>query len=132
MIGLTIFAIISIVILEYARPKDINWFPSYDRQHKIPFGTYIFQEQLERIFSEENIENVNIPPFEYIQINEGMEGTYLFINNQVSFGEAELNRLLEWISQGNRLVVASNDFEEALLDTLGLETDMILVETSCD
>ena len=125
LIGLTILAIVSIVILEYMKPKSINWFPSYARHHKIPFGTFVFQEQLERIFSEENIENVNIPPFEYLEKKEDVNGTYLFINNQVSFGEIELNRLLEWTSQGNRLVVASNNFETSLLDTLGLETQMI-------
>jgi hypothetical protein len=113
------------VILEYEKPKDINWFPSYARQHKIPFGTYIFQEQLERIFSKENIKNVNNAPYEFIQNNKQIEGTYLFVNDHVSFGEAELNRLLKWTSLGNRLVIASNDFEQTLLDTLGLEIDMV-------
>jgi hypothetical protein len=125
LMGLTILAVVSIVVLEYIKPKKVNWFPSYAMHHKIPFGTFVFQEQLERIFTKESIENVTIPPFEYLAKNDNVSGTYLFVNGQVSFGEAELNRLLEWTSQGNQLVVASGGFEETLLDTLGLEVDMI-------
>lgn len=125
LIGFTFLAIVSIVVLEYVKPKKINWFPSYAMHHKIPFGTYVFHEQLERIFSEEIIETVNIPPFEYLEKEDVVSGTYLFINGQISFGETELNRLLDWTAKGNKLVIASGGFEDSLLDTLGLKVDMI-------
>ncbi|RKE92247.1 DUF4350 domain-containing protein [Ichthyenterobacterium magnum] len=122
---LTALAILGIVALEYSKPKDINWFPSYVKQHKIPFGSLVFYEQLKRIFSKENIINLERPPYE--ALNEGTihEGTYIFINDNIAFGEQELESLLDWTSNGNTLLIASADFEDQLLDTLHLDTSVI-------
>ena len=46
----------------------------------------------------------------------------MFINEDIKFGETELNRLLDWASKGNSLFIASRDFEDQLLDTLHLNT----------
>ena len=94
-IVLTTLAVIGIVALEYSKPKQVNWFPSYAKQHKIPFGTYVFHAQLKRLFSKENIIDIDSPPYEYLSENNEINGTYVFINNNVEFGEAELDKLLD-------------------------------------
>lgn len=124
-IVLTTLAVIGIVALEYSKPKQVNWFPSYAKQHKIPFGTYVFHAQLKRLFSKENIIDIDSPPYEYLNENNEINGTYVFINNNVEFGEAELDKLLDWTSKGNTLFVASSNFEAHLLDTLNLNTSII-------
>ncbi len=48
-----------------------------------------------------------------------------FANAKVEFGETELEKLLEWTAAGNTLFVASKEFESTLLDTLGLETQLL-------
>ncbi|AXT19581.1 DUF4350 domain-containing protein [Flavobacteriaceae bacterium AU392] len=118
-------AILSIVLIEYTKPKEINWFPSYDKQHKIPYGTYIFKEQLHKIFGDDQIKDVNRPPFEYLSKPNNIKGTYLFINNNVNFGNEELEKLLNWTAKGNTLFIASSNFEKKLLDTLNLDTSVI-------
>ena len=126
-IALTALAIFGIVLLEYSKPKKINWFGSYAQHHKIPYGTYIFHEQLERLFSESKITNLSSPPFQILSENDSIEGTYVFINDYVQFGESELDKILDWTSEGNTLYIASMDFEDQLLDTLGLETDVMSI-----
>jgi len=71
-IYIALIAIITILIIinEHNKPEEINWFPSYAKHSKIPFGTYVFHEQLERLFSKENIVDVDRPPFEYLSKNE--------------------------------------------------------------
>lgn len=124
-IALTALAIFGIVLMEYSKPKQINWFESYAKHHKIPFGTYIFQDQLDRLFTESGIINLESPPYQYLSQSDSINGTYLFINNNILFGETELEKLLDWTSKGNTLFIASEDFEDQLLDTLKLETDLI-------
>lgn len=122
---LTVIATLSIIALEYTKPKEINWFPSYAKQHKVPFGTYIFREQLDRIFSPDNIQDINLSPYEFLLNKPDVKGTYVFINNQITFGKVELDELLEWTSQGNTLFIAANNFETELLEELNLETSII-------
>ena len=118
-IALAVLAIISIVAIEMTKPKQINWFPSYAVHHKIPFGSYVFNEQLKRVADDVTI--VERPPFEYL-MNNDISGTYLFYNGGIEFGKDELNRLLDWVSKGNTLMVSAVDFESKLLDTLNLDT----------
>lgn len=126
-IALTALAIFGIVLMEYSKPKQINWFASYTKHHKIPFGTYIFNEQLERLFSVSEVINLENPPYQVLSQSDSISGTYIFINNNVQFGDIELDKLLDWTSKGNTLFIASEGFEDQLLDTLQLETDIISV-----
>ncbi len=119
LVALTILAI---VVLEMNKPKAINWFPSYATHHKIPFGAYVFNDQLKRVA--DSVAIVDRPPFEYLKNND-INGTYLFYNGGIAFGKEELNSLLDWVANGNTLVVAAVDFEEKLLDTLNLNTQSV-------
>ena len=121
-IVLVAFTILAIVVLEMNKPKAINWFPSYATHHKIPFGAYVFNNQLKRVADSVSI--VDRPPFEYLKDN-AVSGTYLFYNGGIEFGKEELNSLLDWVSHGNTLIVAAVDFEEKLLDTLNLNTQSV-------
>lgn len=125
-IYIALIAIITIFIIinEYNKPEEINWFPSYAKHSKIPFGTYVFHEQMQRIFSKENIIDVERPPYEYLNNND-ISGTYLFINNNVSIDPAELDELLDWTARGNTLAIASGSIGKTLLDTLNLKQSLI-------
>ncbi|WP_281540723.1 DUF4350 domain-containing protein [Maribacter aestuarii] len=114
----------ALMLLQYNKPKEINWYESYVSTHKIPYGTYVFNQIIPKLFGDK-AQQVNIPPFEYLQKNKGLEGTYFFVNNTIIFNKAELESLLEWTSQGNTLFIASKTFEEQLLDTLNLDLGSI-------
>lgn len=122
---LIVIAVLSIAFFEYTKPKDINWFPTYAKQHKIPFGTFVFQEQMERLFTKSGIQNVERPPYEYFNGHDTITGTYVFINDNINFDEAELETLLNWTSKGNTLFIASESINKKLLDTLNAENKVV-------
>lgn len=124
-ISVIVLAILALIVFDYVKPQKINWFESYAKQHKIPFGTYVFHEQMKRALDAEKIVDIDQAPFEFLKSDSLQKGTYFFMNNNVSFGEVELEKLLDWTSNGNTLFIASNNFEERLLDTLNLETSTL-------
>lgn len=117
IIGLLTLALL--LIVEYNKPKDINWFPSYVAHHKIPYGTLVFNELLPKYFPSK-VEQVNRTPFEFLQKNDSVSGTYFFINRDIEFGEVELDALLNWVNKGNNLFLAAESVDYKLLDTLNL------------
>jgi hypothetical protein len=121
---LIVITLFGIVYAELSKPKQLNWFPSYSSYHKIPFGSFVFNELMASRF--DSIITVKRPPFEYLKSHE-ISGTYLFFNNQLSFGENELEMLLDWTEKGNTLIMASTDFEYGLLDTLDIDTDIVSI-----
>lgn len=118
IIGVLTLALI--LFLEYNKKKELNWFPSYVSHHKIPYGTIVLRDILVKKF--EHQQEIVKPPFEFLKTNTDTTSTYVFINNSVSFAEAELEKLLDWTAHGNTLYIASTNFESVLLDTLHLET----------
>ncbi len=119
-ITIGVLTLAAIFVMEYNKPKKINWFPSYVSHHKIPYGTYVLNDLMEKYFPNK-IQQIQKPPFEFLTRTDSIKGTYFFVNESVAFEEAELNALLDWVNQGNMLFVASRSFEKKLLDTLHLE-----------
>ncbi|WP_273277630.1 DUF4350 domain-containing protein [Maribacter polysiphoniae] len=125
-----IIGVVTLVILmlfQYSKPKEINWFPSFVAQHKIPYGTYVLNDLMENKYKD-NLIQITQPPFEALQSADSLRGTYFFVNNDVLFGKAELNSLLDWTSKGNTLFIASGSFDEQLQDTLNFETSALYAD----
>lgn len=109
-----------LVFLEAQQKEPINWNPSYASTDKIPLGTLVLYKELERNFS---VQPIAISPYEFF-LTEPKQGAYLFINNQLHFDDAELEKLLEWVSMGNTAFFAAENFSPNLLDTLGLDMNV--------
>lgn len=109
-----------LMLAEYNKPKEVNWYPSYASHHKLPYGTKILNELLEKMFAD-NVVQVTRPPFEYITDNNDIEGTYFFLNNSIAFDDAELEKLMNWAAKGNTLYIASSSFADNILDELNLD-----------
>lgn len=110
--------VLFLTYLEASEPEPVNWNPSYMETDKIALGSFVFFELWEKAFPEE-IEKTNVPPYEFLTGEQ--EGTYFFLNNYLNFDDAELEKLLAWVEEGNTLFLSSGYYSENLLDTLNLE-----------
>ncbi len=117
-IGIFILAVVVMLYHEQTKPKPINWYPSYTKKHKIPFGTYVLHEELQTLFPKTEIKNIAIPPYVYLK-NDVHNGTYLFIDNAINFGEDEFNQLLTFVEKGNDVFLSTKGCS---IDTLNLKT----------
>ena len=115
-----LLALLAMLIFLEANQKDpVNWYPSYSITDKIPQGTFVFYESLEKVAK---VEQVNIPPFEFLEDTTTF-GTYFFLNASVGIDAAELNKLLKWVEKGNTAVISASYISYPLLDTLKITND---------
>lgn len=119
-IGLIVLVFIGIMGLEYTKTKPINWSPSYTYDSKIPFGCYIFGDWLEENYSGQ-VKHIHQSPYLFLDNKTSKGDTYLFINDDVQLDNTSIEKTLEWVAQGNRLMIGSHSFDRMLLDTLNLE-----------
>ncbi len=110
--------VLFLTYLEASEPEPVNWNPSYMETDKIALGSYVFYDVWEEAFPGE-IEKTNVPPFEFLTGDQ--QGTYFFLNNYLNFDDAELDKLLGWVDEGNVLFLSSGYYSENILDTLKLE-----------
>ncbi|QED37306.1 DUF4350 domain-containing protein [Antarcticibacterium arcticum] len=118
-LGAMLLLVLLLTYLEASEPEPVNWNNSYLETDKIPLGTYVFYESWKNS-TPGDIQNIDIPPFEFLPKAEA--GTYFFLNNYLSFDDAEIKKLLIWVEAGNTAFLSAGNFSENLLDTLGLKT----------
>ena len=128
-IALLIILFSGIFIIEYSRPKPVDWTPTFNEAHKKPYGTYILFNELESLFSKQNIKTIKVSPYEYFDDLYSYEdstytetGNYLYIDSFVNIDDESLEELYMFANFGNTLFISSNYIPEFLKDTLHLDT----------
>lgn len=122
IIGIFVAVLLGIIITEIVRPKPLNWRPSYTASDKIPFGCFVLFNELATLFPKTTITNVNESLYNVLSRRDTlMSSNYILINDIISFDEQEHKQLLNYVSQGNDVFIASTDFGSFLSDTLNLK-----------
>lgn len=124
--GGILLLVLLLTYLQAIEPEPVNWNPSYLESDKIALGSFVFYESWKESPSTK-MEKVSVPPFEFL--NEEHTGTYFFLNDVLSFDDAELKKLLSWVNDGNTLFLSANSFSQNLLDTLKVQTAIKLPGT---
>ncbi len=114
--------ILAIVFYEYSKPIPINWFPSYAKKDKIPYGTFVLHSELNTLFPNVKVEDIKIPPYAFLK-DSTKKGTYVFINDQVALDEVEQNRLLNFVARGNTVFLSAHLHQ---IDTLNVEVEELI------
>ncbi|MHC1777897.1 MAG: DUF4350 domain-containing protein [Lentimicrobium sp.] len=111
------------MLLEWLRPVKFNWEPSLINTDKNPYGTYIFFSETKEILGEDRIRVSRLPVF--IQLKDlAMDSyNYLFIAQEVTLSDNDLEKLLEFVERGNQVLIASENISENILDSLGIRCE---------
>ncbi len=119
IIGIFTAVLLTIIVTEIARPKPINWSPSYTSYHKRPFGAHILKEELTAIFPNAKINITNKNSYAYLT-NEELDkrSAYIFINTSLHFDKQESHKLLEYAAKGNTILIAGSYLSGVLIDSL--------------
>ncbi|WP_372794892.1 DUF4350 domain-containing protein [Lutibacter sp.] len=117
-IGAFLVLIFGFIYLESIKKQPINWFPSYVAKHKIPYGTFVLREELSNLFPSNEIKNIKIPPYIYLE-DTTQVGTYFFVDEALNFGNAEFLRLMKFVERGNDVFISTHGIN---IDTLNFET----------
>ncbi|QHT69881.1 DUF4350 domain-containing protein [Rhodocytophaga rosea] len=122
-------AVLLVIIVEWLTPKPINWTPTFDREDNNPYGSAILYELLPDIFPGKQIYTLNKTLYELNEEDALQTGNYVFVHNEFSIGQEEVDILLSLADQGNSIFIASNTFPDELADTLQFEMENIFFTT---
>ena len=138
------------VVLEYNRPKPLNWAPTYTNKDKIPYGTYALYDQLPRLLGTDSVTATRLPVYSQLtglSVDDVEDETaldsvdteaetedidlpplrpgrsnYLFINDGFELSQVDGQTLLQYVAAGNDVFVAAENLSgrSSLLDSLGV------------
>lgn len=124
IIRLSIFYFVIIVLVSFALPREINWTPSFSKNHSWPYGTKVLRTILQDAFPNAEISDNTRPIYNEVRHRED-KSTLIILDEFFRPDTLELNSLMEYVSKGNIAFLSANSFSGDLLDTLKLELETI-------
>lgn len=131
MRGLRLYLICSAIIMlvyliaQYYKPKPTDWKPTYLKEDKIPYGTYILYQELEHIFPKSLVSLSRLPVYNTLKDKNFSNTNYLFIAGEVRMDEYDYEELVKYMERGNNVFIAAYKLSELLADTLNLKMNSV-------
>ena len=127
-IGILILLFGGAILIEYSKPKAVDWRQTYNETHKIPYGTFILFNELSSIIKSDSIKTIRVTPYEYFHKYYNQEdsiyttnGTYMLIDGIQDLDDVSAQELLDFVSHGNDVFISTNYPPVKFLDTLKIE-----------
>ncbi|RNI28818.1 DUF4350 domain-containing protein [Rufibacter latericius] len=117
------------VVVEYYRPKPIDWTQTFSNKDKIPYGTFVLFDLLPDLFPDQPVTSVRLPVVNQVEEQPTQEDStlvavnYLFVNSFTQLDQLETQTLLQFVEEGNNVFISSHKFSTLLQDTLGFKAD---------
>ncbi|MBN1252086.1 MAG: hypothetical protein JXR51_11350 [Bacteroidales bacterium] len=115
---------ISLVIFEIYAPKEPDWTPNFEAKSKTPYGTFILKNLLSDIFDKSDIFENNKSIYQFFNISELKNSTYIIINEEFKPDSLTLSYLLNFVNDGNKIFISANSFGKKLCDTLNFSSEI--------
>lgn len=129
-IAFLVFLIATVVIIDIYSPKPIDWSPSFSLKDKIPFGMYVFDQEINSLLKGQKIQKFNSTPYEYLDskfdfdtlVNDyRIKGTFLSVSKIAGFDKQSVTEICTFVNHGNTVFISSEMMPNELLDSLHLK-----------
>lgn len=129
-ISLLVILFVAIVVNDFYSPKPIDWTPSFSLKDKIPYGMYVFDNEIGTLLKHQKIEKINSTPYEYFDAkynydtlvyDYNVKGTFLSISKILELDEASTTEICSFVRYENAAFISSERIPNALLDSLNLK-----------
>ena len=115
---LFLFAFLIIVFLaEYMAPHHFVWEPTYDKNDKEPFGSYVFDDVLSSSIDDYSV--VNKTFYQLYQEDSSMSScAFLLTEKSFDFYPIDIDYLFKFVHLGNQVMLCTDNFSYPFMDTL--------------
>lgn len=112
-----------ILFIEGNRKKPIDWRETYSKNDKIPYGTYILDQELDGLLHNDSVIRISDNIFEVLsnKLYDTLVPTnILSIKGNNYYDEFAAKHLSEYTEAGNNAIIIQSYFNYNILDTLGI------------
>jgi hypothetical protein len=114
--------LILVFLFEYSKPHEFTWKPTYDKNDKEPFGSFVFDDVLSS-----SINGYKVTDKTFYQIyrddSTASSNAFLITEDYLSLTETDIDYLYKLLHNGNKVMLCSDNFPYLLKDTLFFETN---------
>lgn len=103
-------------VSQQAARKQIDWNENYTGKSKVPFGCYVARDFIGDLLTSD-VEDVDKTIYVALVDSSYRNTNYVFVNSDFSPSKEDINKLCEFVANGNTVLVSARTFG-SLADTL--------------
>ena len=131
LIGLSLLfvVVLGIAIIDAGAKRPIDWSKSYNFRDKIPYGLYVFRQEVSHMLGEDRT-YMDFGGSAYSLISdldsaEDYNTAIVNVYENIGYDKLDAKKILDYVKRGGELFLSSEYFGEELLDTLGLQAETL-------
>lgn len=111
--------LIAYMALQYYKPKPLDWRPTYLKEDKIPYGTYILYERLPDLFPNAKVSIKRKAIYNTLKEDTvSGQSNYLLVAPEVNIDKLDYAQMVRYMQKGNHIFIAASRIKGVLFDTL--------------
>ncbi len=110
--------LITTIVFEVLKPKQIDWRFTLEQKDKIPYGTYVLFNTIKEIFPNKKIIVNKKTTWELNKQEDNSFKNYIYISKGFKPGKSETQTLLKLAETGNNIFISAHFFGGTFSDTL--------------
>lgn len=131
-IAVLVLLLVVILVVDYNRPKPIDWRPTYNITDKIPLGMYVFDQESKKILRNDSIKKITKTPYEFLDSkyitdtiagHYNIQGTLVSIGKNIEIDPESWKEIFYFVSHGNTAFISTTNLPQIFTDSLNIELD---------
>jgi len=115
---------IALIAIEYNAPQPVNWRPTFSKNDKIPYGSYVLYDYLEDIFPGKRITPAERDLYNVLSKDDGKENSsYIIISDGFYPDTLDVDYITNYVKKGHSVFIAADFFDQAFADSLKFKCD---------
>jgi hypothetical protein len=113
------------IIAEVNKPKPIDWTVTLSKGDKNPYGGFILFNQLKDLFPGAAIQTYRQPVYDQVNNSSDSNTAYVLCSETMGLTDNDVEEMLNYVSEGNYVLLSAFRISKNLLDTLHVKTDAV-------
>jgi len=109
------------IIAELNKPKQTDWTVTVSKNDKNPYGGYIVYSQLKQLFPAANLRPYYLSVYNQLNNITEKNTAYIILSPSFEPSKYDYTEMMNYVKQGNYVIVAATEFSKQLLDSLKLK-----------
>lgn len=124
--------VVIFLVVEYARPRPIDWQRTYNKSHTKPFGDEGVYRLLREVFPTGPLMPSRVSPYEWLELGKNDQllqaRNYILVAKSFPGSKEDIQALLNFAEAGNHVFLASAYFGSDVNDMFGIQVERIFPE----
>ena len=117
-------AMLAFVVWANVNLSETVWEVTLDSNDNRAYGSEIVYEALPHIVGQENVVQLDAPPYTILADTTLQHTTYLFLTDQFASDNTEWEAMIDYVDRGNVVFISAVMFNDDLVKTIGVNHEV--------